>query len=61
MKFTLVVLSVAASALANIAHHPAKRDHHVPAGLQKKDETNHLVKRESYSGTATYYDVTPNA
>jgi uncharacterized protein YkwD len=61
MKFTIVFLSVAASALANIAHHPVKREHHVPAALQKKNESNQLVKRESFSGTATYYDVTPNA
>lgn len=68
MKFSLVLLSVVASALANSAHSNVKRDHYAHvANLQKKDATpeelekRELVKRQSFSGQATYYDVTPNA
>jgi hypothetical protein len=65
MKFSLVLLSVVASALANSAHSDMKRDRHAhAANLQKKDEQlekRELVKRQSFSGQATYYDVTPNA
>ncbi|KIM21753.1 hypothetical protein M408DRAFT_332009 [Serendipita vermifera MAFF 305830] len=61
MKVSLVFLSVAASAWADLAHNHVKREHHVPAGIAKRNETSNLVKRESFTGIATYYDVTPNA
>ena len=66
MKFSLVLLSVAASALADITHPHIKRDHnaHAAAALHKKDvsvekrdQADQLVKRDSYSGQATYYEV----
>jgi hypothetical protein len=69
LSLSLVLLSVAASAFADVAHQPAKRDHHHVAAVHKRngtevakrDEAGHLVKRESFTGTATWYDVTPNA
>lgn len=59
MKLALVLLSVAASALADTAHSPAKRDHmRIAQKLARRDETQDLAKRESFSGTATWYDGT---
>jgi len=73
MKFSLVLLSVAASAMADMANNHIKRDHHAhaaaalhkkdvtPEQVEKRNDDEQLVKRDSYTGVATYYEVTTNA
>jgi hypothetical protein len=62
MKLALALLSVAASALADSAHSPLKRVHHahVARDMGLKSEIQDLSKRESFTGTATWYDGTYN-
>jgi len=59
MKFALVLLASATTVFADAVHKHAKRaDHAAINNRVRRNEAETLEKRQSYTGQATWYDVT---